>query len=262
MLLKKNGFLTSLIIVVIVANVSFGQWLWWTNDATNRLWVDTGNWTAYPTSGDDVVVGTYDTTGPILNTGETGYANWLHICDTTPTGSKVTVNGGTLQVSDHLFVGQWGTDQKGILQVDSGIVNTTLLMCGGDTDGSQGDGTLLMNGGTVNISWLLAVAGGYSGTNGNGVGHIQLDDGTIDVTGGGGLVMSDNGSIDITGGSLILNGEITDVTTYGDVTAYDGIGSFIYSYDSGRTTITAVIPEPITLVFVGLGALLLRKKMV
>jgi len=261
MFFKKIGFLIAVLCIVCMVNVAFGQWLWWTNDMGNQQWTDTGNWTAYPTSSDDVVVGMSTDTGPILNTGETGYANWMHICDTTPTGSKVTINGGILQVSDHLFIGQWGVDQKGTLEVISGTVNTTLLMCGGDTDGSQGDGTLLMSGGTINISWLLAVAGGYSGTNGNGVGHIQLNGGTINVTGGGGLVMSDNGSIDITGGTLILNGEITDITTYGNVTAYGGTGSFIYSYDSGRTTITA-IPEPATLALIGLGALLLGKKRV
>jgi hypothetical protein len=256
---KKVSVLATLAVIALIANVSSGAWVYWTNGSANQQWTDTGNWTAYPTSSDDVVVGGWAANGPIISTGQTGYANWMHICESVSTGSKLTIDGGTLNVADHLFIGQWDVTQKGTLQINSGTVNTTLLMCGGDTDGSKGDGTLLMNGGTINISWLLAVAGGYSGTNGAGIGHIQLDAGTVNVTGGGGLVMSSSGSIDITGGALKLNGTITDITTYGDVTAYGGAGSFVYSYDGGRTTITA-IPEPATLAIIGLGSLLLRRK--
>lgn len=261
MLMKKICILVAVMSLVCMTNISSASWLWWTNGASNQQWTDTGNWTQYPTSGDDVVVGTWDTTGPILSAGQTGYANWMHLTDTTATGSKVTINGGTLNVSDHLFLGQWSTGGKGTLEIDSGIVNTTLLMCGGDTSGTVAcQGVLQMNGGQINISWLLAVAGGYSGTNGAGVGHLQLDGGVVNVTGGGGLVMSNNGSIDITNGSIILNGEITNIANYGNVTAFGGNGSFVYNYAGGRTTISAVIPEPATLFLIGLGTLVLRRK--
>jgi hypothetical protein len=133
-------------------------------------------------------------------------------------------------------------------------------MVGGGTDGSSGEGLVTINNGTVNISWMLAIAGGYNGTTGGGVGHIQIDGGSINATGGGGLVMSDNGSMDITEGALVLAGEITDITSYGDVTAYDGAGSFEYDYDGSNTTITA-IPEPATVALIGLGSLFfIRKK--
>lgn len=248
-------------VVAVMANVTSAQWLWWTNDAANNQWTDAGNWTAFPTGGDDVVIGRDTTTGPILNTGETGYAYWMHLSDTTATGSLLTVNGGTLQVGDHLLVGEnWGAGHKGTLLVNSGTVNTTLLMIGGSTSGSVGDGTVIINDGTINISWLLAVAGGYSGTNGDATGNIQLAGGVINVTGGGGLVMSDSGSIDITNGALILNGEITDITTYGNVTAFGGTGTFVYDYADGRTTITAMIPEPATVILIGLGSLIFTRK--
>lgn len=265
---KKVSVLATLAVIALIANVSFGGWLWWTNDMGNQQWTDTGNWTAYPTSGDDVVVGMETSNGPILGVGQTGYANWMHLADSTTTGSKVTVAGGTLNVSDHLFVSQWG--QKGTLEVNSGVVNTTLLMVGGcNNDGSgyaNSDGIVLMNGGTINISWLLAVGGGYSGAGTLGSAHIQLDAGTINVTGGGGLVMSAQNDVtmDITGGALKLNGQITDITTYGNVTAYGGTGSFVYTYEGEgeaiRTTITAFVPEPVTLALIGLGSLFLRRK--
>ncbi|HBG27878.1 MAG: hypothetical protein A2Y10_17240 [Planctomycetes bacterium GWF2_41_51] len=261
MFLKKISILSAIMVIAIMANVSSAQWLWWTNDAANNQWTDTGNWTAFPTGGDDVVIGRDTANGPILNTGETGYAAWMHLSDTTASGSLLTINGGTLQVGDHLLVGEnWGAGHKGTLLVNSGTVNTTLLMVGGGTSGSIGDGSVIINGGTINVSWLLAVAGGYSGTNSGGTGNIQLAGGVIDVTGGGGLVMADNGSIDITGGALILNGEISDITNYGNVTAFGGNGSFVYDIAGGRTTITAMIPEPATLIIIGLGSLLLRRK--
>ena len=107
----------------------------------------------------------------------------------------------------------------------------------------------------------MPVAGGYSGTAGAGVGHVQLDGGLIDVTGNGGLIMSSSGSVDITGGILKLNGEVTNMSVYGNVTAYGGAGSFVYDYDGARTTVTAV-PEPTTLALIGLGSLLIRRKRV
>jgi hypothetical protein len=263
MLMKSKSTLLVLLGVLAMAQISSAGWLWWTNDAGNNQWTDSGNWTAYPTSGDDVVIGKTFSTGPVLNAGQTASANWMHLTDLTDTGSKLTVNGGTVNVESHLFVGQWDAGSKGTLEINSGAVNTTLLMVGGcGGDGSQYaacHGDVLVNGGVINVSWLLAIGGGYSGYSTLGSGHVQLDGGIINVTGGGGIVMSSTGSIDITDGALILNGEITNIASYGNVTAFGGQGSFVYNYADGRTTITA-IPEPATLLFIGLRTLVLRKK--
>ena len=70
------------------------------------------------------------------------------------------------------------------------------------------------------------------------------------------------GQLDITGdGSLIMKGLITDVTSFGNVTANGGIDTFAYSYDdvTELTTITA-IPEPITIALLGFGGLFLRRR--
>jgi len=272
---KKFGFAASLLIIVCVVNVSFGGWVFWTNNegTGDGLWSTTTNWAAgYPTSSDDAVIYGDTSGGPTINTGVTGYANWLHLCDTSSTGSKVTVNGGTLAVTDHLLVGEeWGTGQKGTLQVDSGTVNTTLLLCGGGRWGNGGNGTLIVNDGTINIGWLLAVGGGYAGVNNGGMGgHIQLDGGLIKLANGGnavdqgGLIMSSSGSMDITNGAISLNGVITDITSLangGTITAFGGTGTFVYDYSvAGRTSVTAVIPEPATLIIAALGSLLIRRK--
>jgi subtilase-type serine protease len=257
----RNSLALIVSVVLSMSGIVSAQWLWWTNDATNRSWVDTGNWTAYPTSGDDVVIGRDSANGPIIQNGMTGYGNWVHLTDTTPGGAVLTVNGGTLNVADHFLVGEnWGADHKGTLDLIDGTVNTTLLMVGGGTDGSNGNGTVDISGGVINIGWMLAIAGGYSGTNGNGTGKVNLTGGTINATGGGGLVMAPKGALDIAGGALVLAGNISNIASYGNVTAYNGVGTFVYSYNSGSnlTTITA-IPEPATLVLLGLGGLLLRK---
>ena len=78
-------------VVLSMSSVVSAQWLWWTNDASNRSWTDTGNWTAYPTSGDDVVIGKDSATGPIIQTGMAGYGNWVHLTDSTPGGSVLTI---------------------------------------------------------------------------------------------------------------------------------------------------------------------------
>lgn len=265
---------TALLVIVCVVNVSFGAWVFWTNNegAGDGLWQTTTNWAAgYPTASDDVIIYGDTSSGPTINTGITGYANWLHLCDTSSTGSKVTVNGGTLAVSDHLLIGEeWGINQNGNLEVDAGAVNTVLLLCGGGRWGNGGSGNLLVNGGQINIGWLLAVGGGYAGNSTGGPGHIQLDGGVITLAAGGnavdqgGLIMSSGGSIDITGGALSLNGTITDITSLangGSITAYGGAGTFVYDYSvAGRTTITAVIPEPATVAAIALGALFIRRK--
>ena len=68
--------------------------------------------------------------------------------------------------------------------------------------------------------------------------------------------------MDITGGALNLAGHITNMASYGNVTAYDGAGSFVYNYNPmiDRTIITAVIPEPATMLLLSIGALVLRRK--
>ena len=248
-----------LVVVLFITNMSMAQWLWWTNDMGNQQWTDTGNWTAYPTASDDVVIGTDYGTGPILSAGETGSGLWIHLTETTAAGSLLTIDGGELNCSDHFLIGEnWGADQKGSLLVNSGTVNTVLLMVGGGTDGNNGTGYVEILDGSINISWMLAIGGGYNGVTGGGAGHVQLDGGVINAIGGGGLIMSDHGSLDITGGTLVLAGEITDLTALGNVTAYNGSGSFLYDFDGTNTTITA-IPEPASLVLIGLGFVLLRK---
>ena len=249
-------------VTLSMSGIVSAQWLWWTDDAGNRNWTDMGNWTNYPTSSDDVVIGRDSTTGPIIQDGVTAYGNWVHLTDTTASGAVLTMTGGTLNVSDHFLIGEnWGAGQKGTIDMSNGIINTVLLMVGGSTDGSNGDGTVNISGGIINIGWMLAIAGGYSGTTGGGSGRVNLTGGIINATGGGGLVMSSNGSLNIAGGSLVLLGNITNMAGYGNVTAYNGTGTFVYNYNStsNLTTITAV-PEPATLALLALGGLMLGKK--
>lgn len=106
------------------------------------------------------------------------------------------------------------------------------------------------------------------GTDGDNNGG-GIADGLVTVAGNSTLKVSslligssgNLGQLDIMGGSLILSGEITDVTSFGNVTAYNGGGTFAYSYDGGEdlTTITA-IPEPITMALLGFGGLFLRRR--
>ena len=255
----KRAIITILVAMCICSS-SYGAWVFWENGTGNNQWTDSTNWSAYPTANDDTVVQLDKANEAILNTGEIGLANWMHVSSDMPGGSQLTLNGGTVNCNDHLIVGEnWGPTHEGTILMNSGTINTTLLLIGGAGDGSNGKGNLIMNDGDINISWMLAIAGGYGGTTGGGVGVVELDGGTLNATGGGGLVMSNNGSLDITDGALVLAGNITDVTTFGNVTAFDGIGSFVYNFDGANTTITA-IPEPLSLLLVGFGVLFVRNR--
>jgi len=136
--------------------------------------------------------------------------------------------------------------------------------------GNHGWGIVTMNGGNVTVANVLAVGV-------QGVGEFYLKGGTIqaesfsmgtpqtDLSQALGpydfVAAGKDNLMDITGGKLLLAGDITSLDPR--VVAYGGAGSLVFVYKAdlpGYTTITA-IPEPATMVLMGIGGLsLLRNR--
>lgn len=167
------------------------------------------------------VVTTYDWAGP----GVAGACTGIFNIDA----------GGTMNIGGHLWVGSGGAGNVGIANI-SGVVNV-----GG-----------IIGLGTIN-------AGTASG--GRGAVHV-LDGGVLNLSNIHNLGYSifPGSILTVTGSGLVtLPGDFVDV-----VQAYIDAGKIIGSVEAVYTgeiiTQTNIVPEPITLSLLGLGALLLRKR--
>jgi len=161
-------------------------------------------------------------------------------------------DGARLTISDDLNIA-YGNDSHGICYVSG---PDTIIEIRDDIKvGRRGDGTLMMNGGTINVSGVIEIPSNTD-TDSINKGHLQLNDGTITC---GALTMRPNsystGTVDVRGGTLIIGGDalstIQGFIGNGWITAYDGYGTLQLDYDvanPGKTTLNAVHvlnPDPI-----------------
>lgn len=172
-----------------------------------------------------------------------------------PGGSSLTVHNGTLNITGPIRISEFGTTEGAgrltdTVVIDGGtIISSDYFVVGVHSKGtlslsgagdiqvadyfkiggaSYSEGSMTMSGGTLTCQELIV--GGDDGA----VGTLDLTGGVITADT---LVMNTGGIFDIAGGTLVLGGDIINITTYGNIVANGGTGVFNYEYDAvGNTT--------------------------
>jgi hypothetical protein len=251
-----NKVLILLVVLMMVGSASAA----WFNHYTptgNDLWSSDGNWNlSTPPVGDGsdgLTLFPNNGTGGLCQVDETAIINSLAFAGT-----------GTIEL-EILSTGDLTLTNNQTWPTFGGIAGRThiLTMSGGSFDvqlpanqwfafGNTGTGILNMNDGllttdNLRIDWDVA----------GGSGQAYVTGGVIDLNGF--LRIGTTGLLDITGGQIISRGKDDTTVLQGYVTSGQITGATVSDvYFDG--TDTYIVPEPATMLLLGLGGLLLRKR--
>jgi len=231
---KKTAFL---LLFLFAANTVWAVEALWTG-TISREWNVGGNWSTgvVPTPNDTTVL--YNTPGPIIDSNTAAVATSVKLGG--PAGGTLNVTGGTLTTSTSWIILGYDAGSNGTLTIDSGTVTsgTTMYV------GFSGNGTLYMNGGTINVPNNRF---GIARNSAASVGRVYLNGGTINCQDCNmANIAGSTATMDITAGKMIINGDKTAIiNTYianGWITAYGGSGTVKcdYNVSTGKTTVSAL----------------------
>jgi hypothetical protein len=262
----------SLLVAVLVCAMATSAWavdVQWFGAAHDRDWSNGANWgptgqPAAPAAVDNVKLNfVWANPGPIIST-PGAVANEIKVSedrDLTTIGeqSLTVATGGNLTANGQVILGYFGADARAGLPAN--------------------EGRLVINGGTANLMTHLFVGFG-------GIGHLEVDSGTLNVGGmfgvgwsgghgdvilNGGLLhtaqynlspVSGTAHMTIDGGQWIEDGfytsQIAALIAAGTITS--DVGTLQVTWDPVLQQTHVFVPEPITITLLGLGALLIRKR--
>lgn len=266
--------LSLLVVLSLVGVVSASEV--WSGDGSDNNWTTPDNWHG------DVPVDTYAKIQG--NAGSWGNAVTIDSTNVSGDAGEVNPNKVGLGKGDTCYLTMSGgvaNTKTFVVGMDAGtgymeMTGGTLSLTKDDSDdliiaesdGTVNAGTLTMTGGNIEVNDNLELAR----ASGSGTGVLNLDGGTIYMNGhhnDNNLKINDNGGtgglIDITEGTLEFEydntGDVQSAIDNGYITAYDGTGTVVNTYDAGTnlTTVTAV-PEPATLSILGLSGLFMIRR--
>jgi len=158
-------------------------------------------------------------------------------------GEGSLTNSGAITASDLLVSS--GITSMGTME-NSGTVGVTGWIYLGSVPAQNGDAQLTTTDGSITTSPTNNLQLGEAT---GGLGHINLDGGTIDIGNLGVNGTDQEGTMDVTGGTMIIDGDETGGIIYlnGEdvITAYGAWGTLNIDYDvtnALKTTITATAP--------------------
>jgi hypothetical protein len=241
---KLFVLMVSFVLLTALAGSAPAADIVWTNGGGNGLWNNAANWSPAQVP----LIANFDKAKVVklapddahINAGMAAECQWLVVGDNV--SGEIHMTGGTLNVSgDGWSIIAYAPTDVGIFTMDGGTVTTSNRVF----VGFQGNGTLNMNNGTINVGGTFGIGYGEGFTTGRGT--VNLAGGVINVTGAFNMSSPTGciGKLDITGGTLNLTGDKTaTVTTYitsGWIVAYNGLGIVNVAYDGVKTTLTGAL---------------------
>ena len=210
----------------------------WNNNSGNGLWSTSGNWSLSRPCLISEKAKINKIPGPLINEGTAATANWI-ACGDGGNGA-FSMTGGTLTVGtvpgDTWTILGYGASNAGTFTMDGGTVNTVDRMF----VGFMGTGTLNMNGGALNIGGMFGIATGGTAAHG----YVYLKGGTITTEDFEMATLAGSTALlDISGGVLIIDGNnvvlIDGYINSGKIifTGTTGYLSVIYDPIADKTTV-------------------------